>query len=56
VEIFPIQNARPFAEDIKMAEPGSKTFRSAQLKIKGGTKVVQYSKVLPLIFTYIFIR
>ncbi|KAI1713446.1 rhoGAP domain-containing protein [Ditylenchus destructor] len=45
-DTFPFhpQNVRPFADDVKLAEPGSKSFKTAQLKIESGTKVVQYSK------------
>uniref|UniRef100_A0A7E4ZSU0 Rho-GAP domain-containing protein n=1 Tax=Panagrellus redivivus TaxID=6233 RepID=A0A7E4ZSU0_PANRE len=37
-------NTRPFAEEIKIAEPGSKSFKSAQLKIDNGKKIQQFPK------------
>lgn len=39
------QDFRPFADDVRIAEPGSKTFKHAYLRIESGTKVVQYTKV-----------
>jgi hypothetical protein len=43
---FQPQDIRPFADDVKMAEPGSKSFKTVQLKVEAGTKIVQYSKSL----------
>uniref|UniRef100_A0A914Q1K3 Rho-GAP domain-containing protein n=1 Tax=Panagrolaimus davidi TaxID=227884 RepID=A0A914Q1K3_9BILA len=37
-------NTRPFAENIKICEPGSKNFKSAQLRIENGKKIQQYPK------------
>uniref|UniRef100_A0A915CWN0 Rho-GAP domain-containing protein n=1 Tax=Ditylenchus dipsaci TaxID=166011 RepID=A0A915CWN0_9BILA len=41
---FQPQNIRPFADDVKIADPGSKSFRTVHLKVESGTKVVMYSK------------
>lgn len=43
-----LQNIRPFADDVKFAEHGSKSFKTVQLKVEAGTKIVQYSKVPPV--------
>jgi len=42
--IFNPANTRPFAEDIKISEPGSKSFKTAQLRIEKGKTIQQYPK------------
>uniref|UniRef100_A0A914Z7P2 Rho-GAP domain-containing protein n=1 Tax=Panagrolaimus superbus TaxID=310955 RepID=A0A914Z7P2_9BILA len=37
-------NTRPFAENIKICEPDSKNFKSAQLRIENGKKIQQFPK------------
>ena len=39
-----VKSGRAFADDIKIAEPGSRSFKSASLRIEEGTRVCQYSK------------
>uniref|UniRef100_A0A183BW32 Ras-associating domain-containing protein n=1 Tax=Globodera pallida TaxID=36090 RepID=A0A183BW32_GLOPA len=41
---FQPQSVRAFAEDLKLAEPGSRTFKSASLRIEDGVRVCQYSR------------
>lgn len=39
------QQIYPFADDVKIAEPGSKSFTTGHLKLETGTTIVQYNKV-----------
>ncbi|KAE9553613.1 hypothetical protein FO519_003158 [Halicephalobus sp. NKZ332] len=42
--VFNPANTRPFAEDIKISEPGSKSFKTAQLRIEDGKRIQQFPK------------
>ncbi|TKR64282.1 hypothetical protein L596_024844 [Steinernema carpocapsae] len=41
---FRKQDFRSFAEEVKLAEPGSKSFKTASFKLENGQNVVHYSK------------
>ncbi|KAL3103019.1 hypothetical protein niasHT_005277 [Heterodera trifolii] len=41
---FQPQSGRAFAEDLKLAEPGSRTFKTASLRIEDGVHVCHYSR------------
>uniref|UniRef100_F1KS03 Arf-GAP with Rho-GAP domain, ANK repeat and PH domain-containing protein 3 n=1 Tax=Ascaris suum TaxID=6253 RepID=F1KS03_ASCSU len=41
---FSFDQIYPFADDVKIAEPGSKSFTTGHLKLETGTTIVQYNK------------
>ncbi|VDK19479.1 unnamed protein product [Anisakis simplex] len=41
---FSFDQMYPFADDVKIAEPGSKSFSTAHLKLETGTTIVHYNK------------
>ncbi|MFH4983291.1 hypothetical protein AB6A40_010000, partial [Gnathostoma spinigerum] len=47
---FCLDRVLPFADDVKVADPGSKTFTTSSFKLESGSKIVQYSKACERIF------
>ncbi|KAK0420860.1 hypothetical protein QR680_014930 [Steinernema hermaphroditum] len=50
---FRKQDFRPFADDVKLAEPGSKSFKTAAFKLENGRNVCHYSKAMKQVNTWV---